>query len=81
MNGKEYELPPDWDELEEIDYNDPEVRKWMADREAESIRLYGKLTSAEADFMYSRRLELQEQFPQKSAVELNQQALKEFRSR
>lgn len=80
VDGKIYKMPEDLKNLEEINYDDPDVKKWLAEQEAESIRLYGKLTCEEADYMYSRRLELQKEFPQKPAMELNQMALREFRS-
>ncbi|MBI2606459.1 MAG: hypothetical protein HYW49_10315 [Deltaproteobacteria bacterium] len=80
LNGKIYELPPDYNELEEINYDDPGVQKWLAEIEAESIRRYGKTTHEELDYMYQRRQELQKIYPSQSVVELNQMALAEFRS-
>jgi len=80
LNGKVYELPPDFDELEEIDYEDPTVQRWLAEIEAENIRVNGKMTSEEANYVFSRIEELEKEFPQKSARERTQVALSELRS-
>lgn len=79
LNGEIWELPADYDELKEIDYDDPEVQKWLADNEAKSVQLYGRITVREAEYIYERRLELEKVFPDKTNVELNLMALAEIR--
>ncbi len=73
-------MPDDFENLSEIDYNDPEVKKWLEEDEAESIKKYGKLTCEEAEYMYARRVMLKSEFKNKSAEELNQIALVEYRT-
>lgn len=80
VNGEIIKMAEDLKDLPEIDYDDPEVKEWMAEEQARSIRLYGRMTSEEVEYMYARRLELQKVLPDKSVVELNQMALAEIRS-
>ena len=80
VDGKKYTLPPDFDRLEEINYKDPSVKKWLEEERAESIRKYGKVTTEEADYMLSRRQALQKKFPNRSVEDLNRVALEELRA-
>lgn len=79
VDGKCYEMPHDLKDLEEIDYENPGVKKWLEEEKAGSIRRYGRLTAQEAEYMYDRRQELQKKFPNKSAEDLNKIALAEIR--
>jgi hypothetical protein len=79
LDGKSFELPPDWDQLEEIDYENLEVARRIADQEAESISLYGKMTAEEVSYLEARIPELQRLFPEKPIKELNAHALRGVR--
>ena len=41
VDGKVYRMPGDLKQLDEIDYDDPSVRQWLAEKEAESVQLAG----------------------------------------
>lgn len=79
-DDKAYLMPDDLNDLEEIDYNEPNVKIWLEKEKVESLQKYGKLTAEEAEYMFTRRLELQKELPNKSAEDLNKIALTEFKN-
>ena len=80
VGGKVYRMPDDLNDLKEIDYSDPDVKIWIEKEKAESIQKYGNITTEEVEYMFTRRLELQKELPNKSIEELNKMALAEFSS-
>ena len=78
VDGKLYQMPDDLNDLEEIDYSDRGVENWLGKEKAESIQKYGKITPEEAEYMFTRRLELEKELPNKSVEDLNKMALAEF---
>lgn len=48
IDGKKYEMAEDLRDLPEIDYNDPDVKKWWKEEEGEFRRRHPNLTHEEA---------------------------------
>ena len=81
LDGVIYQMPPDLKYLKEIDYNDPDVQKWLEEERLEHLAKWGRITHEEMDQVYARRLELEKLNPTMTATEAVEIARQEYLKR